>query len=207
MSLRTENILFSAGCTLALAGYFMTWLPHDAAGLSFIGIEIGEWVKFLPQMQAGEIAAGRDLFYLPPFTLGMIMVLYTTGWFNRQWSTWLMRGLAVLVSLLAFPSIDAIRFEPASEWLLRLVLIGLVMVTVVVISATGRLDRRIIWFLIGMFALGGLVLPTWAFFAVRPAVAALFQEPVWPGSGVWLNAAGHLLLLAVAVYHWRYRVV
>jgi hypothetical protein len=199
MNIRQSRFLFSAGCTVILAGYLMVWLPHESAGLSFIGVEIGEWVKFLPQVQAGQITPGRDLFYLPPITLGLIIALFTSGWPNRQGTTWLMRGLAVLVSLLAFPSIDAIRFEPASEWLLRLLMIGLVIVVALASSVISRLDRRIIWATIVLIALFGCLLPSWTFFAVRPAVVELFRAPVRPGSGVWLNATGHLLILAVAV--------
>jgi hypothetical protein len=199
MNIRQSRFLFSAGCTVILAGYLMVWLPHESAGLSFIGVEIGEWVKFLPQVQAGQITPGRDLFYLPPITLGLIIALFTSGWPNRQGTTWLMRGLAVLVSLLAFPSIDAIRFEPASEWLLRLLMIGLVIVVALASSVISRLDRRIIWATIVLIALFGCLLPSWTFFAVRPAVVELFHAPVGPGSGVWLNATGHLLILAVAV--------
>jgi len=47
------QILIKAGFTAILLGYLLVWLPHEAAGLSFIGIELGEWVKFLPQVRSG----------------------------------------------------------------------------------------------------------------------------------------------------------
>lgn len=188
------------GLALILVGYFLPWLPNPAAGLSFIGLEIGEWVKFVPQVQMGEVTPGRDLFYLPPITLGLILALLTAGWPNRRWQTWAMRGLAVLVSLLAFPSLDAIRFEPASEWRVRLLLVGLVMLVALlsgVLGAPGR-GRRFIPYLIALVALLGASLPTWAFLAMLPAIRTLLG-PVAAGPGLWLNLAGHLWIAGLAL--------
>lgn len=187
--------------TLILAAYLMVWLAHEngAAGLSFIGLEIGEWVKFLPQMQAGEILPGRDLFYLPPVTLGLMLVLFTAGWPQGRWQTRATRGLAVLVSLLAFPSLDAIRLEPSSEWLWRLLLVGLVVVAALLAGLLGRVPGRVRWLLMAVLGTAGGVLPTWAFFAIRPAAEEVLQSAVQPGLGVWLNMAGHLLVAMTAM--------
>ena len=66
-----RQYFITAGFTVALAGYFMVWLPQPAAGLSFIGLDIGEWIKFLPQVQSGEAGINRNAFYLPPITLSL----------------------------------------------------------------------------------------------------------------------------------------
>ncbi|MCI0397307.1 MAG: hypothetical protein L0332_17500 [Chloroflexi bacterium] len=191
------------GFTAVLLGYLLVWLPQPVVGLSFIGLEMGEWVKFLPQVQAGEVVPGRDLFYLPPMTLGLMMVLWTAGWPNGRWQSWVMRAVAVAVSLLAFPSLDAIRFEPAGQWALRLTLVGLVGLAAVLSSLAGRLPAR----LAKRMRFGGLVvlgllgagLPTWAYLAVRPAARQVLATPVGIGPGVWLNLGGHLLVVAVAL--------
>ena len=105
------RILLFAGLTAVFVGYFAVWLPGPAAGLRLIGLELGEWIKFL------GVGQSRDLFYAPPILLGLIMVLLTAGWDNRRWQTWLFRLLAIGVSLLAFPAVAAITTEPRSEWL------------------------------------------------------------------------------------------
>jgi hypothetical protein len=201
------QLLIKVGFTAIFIGYLLVWLPQPVAGLSFIGVEIGEWVKFLPQVRSGEIVPGRDLFYLPPITLGLMMILWTAGWPNRRWQTWVMRALAVLVALLAFPALEAIRFEPAGEWLLRLLLAAFVFVVAMLFPLTGWLPRDAVirgsWLVIMLLGLLGLLLPTWVFLAMRPAISELFRGEVGIGAGVWMNAAGHLAVLfasALALY-------
>lgn len=182
------------GITAVVLGYFLVWMPHQSVALSLIGLDISEWLKFLPQMQSGQLP-NRNLFYLPPITAGLMLALLTAGWSNGRWQTWGARATAVVISLLAFPSLDAIRFEPASEWQLRLVMIGVV---VVVAGATAVLGRwpRLVRLLLFIVALAGAVLPLYAYLAVRPVVAALLGEPIGIGLGLWLNTAGHLIVLA-----------
>lgn len=186
--------------TIILAAYLMVWLPHEnsVAGLSFIGLEIGEWVKFLPQMQAGEILPGRDLFYLPPVTLALMLILFTATW-PQRWQTWATRALAVLVSLLSFPSLDAIRLEPPSEWLWRLLMVALVVLAALLAGQLARIPNRVRWLLMAVLGTAGGLLPTWAFFAIRPAAEQVLQSTVRPGIGVWLNMAGHLLVAMTAM--------
>jgi hypothetical protein len=187
-----RSTLFSLAATAVLLAYFLPWLPHPAVGLRLIGLEMGEWVKFLPQVQSGEVGADRNLFYLPPITLGLMLSLWTTGWPNGRWQTWVMRGLAVFVSLLAFPALEAIRDEPSSEWLLRLLLIAGVVLVAVLSGLGGRLPAMLPWLLIFLLALLGAALPTWAYLAVRPVIADWLRAAIGIGPGVWLNLAGHL---------------
>jgi hypothetical protein len=197
------QLLIKVGFTAIFIGYLLVWLPQPVVGLSFIGAEIGEWVKFLPQVRSGEIVPGRNLFYLPPIALGLMMILWTAGWQNRRWQTWGLRGMAVLVALLAFPALEAIRFEPAGEWLLRLLLVILVFVVAILFPLTKRLPRDAVmcgsWLVIMLLGLLGLLLPTWAFLAMRPAISGLFRGEVGIGAGVWMNAAGHLAVLSASV--------
>jgi hypothetical protein len=183
----------------------MVWLPQPVTGLSFIGLEMGEWVKFLPQVRSGEILPDRNLFYLPPITLGLMMAMWTTGWPNRRWQTWIFRALAVVVSLLAFPALEAIRFEPPDQWLLRLVMIGFVVVVVILSGFLGRLPARtaglIQWSSMLILGLAGAVLPAWAFLAMRPGIAELFFTSVGFGPGFWLNSAGHLAIAVVSLIY------
>lgn len=197
-----QTILY-LGFTAILVGYLAVWLPGPAAGLQLIGLEIGEWIKFL------GVGPRRDLFYLPPITLGLALALYTVGWHNRRWQAWAMRGLAAAVSLLALPAIQAITDEPQSEWLLRLALIGLVWVVALgssrfTSSAQQRPKLGWSWLLLALVSLVGLLLPTWQYLAVRPLVSQVLGLPVGIGPGVWLNVGGHFLVTAVSLYEWQH---
>ena len=195
---RQQTILY-ASLTAILLAYWLVWLPGPVAGLQLIGLEMGEWVKFLPEVRAGQISTGRDLFYLPPILLGLLVALVTVGWPNR-WQTWFVRLVAIAVSWLAFPSLDAIRFEPRSEWLLRLVLVGMVvLVAVATYGLRGKIAAALPP-LLAVIALAGAILPTWAYLAMRPAIINALARPVGFGPGFWLNGLG--FGVAAAVFLW-----
>lgn len=180
------------------AGYFAVWLPGPAAGLRLIGLEMGEWIKFL------GVGRSRDLFYLPPVTLALILVLLTIAWPYGRPQGWGMRLLAVGVSLLSFPSLEAIRFEPPSEWSTRLLLIGIVLAAGVAsgLLTWKRPDRfsalKVSWLAMALIGLIGVSLPTWIYIVVRPTVSQAFGLPLGFGLGIWLNGFGHLLVVFAA---------
>lgn len=199
--MRSRQTQLFLAFTAITAAFFMVWLPHQAAGLSFIGLELGEEAKFLPQVQSGEILPGRSLFYLPPATVGLMLALLSGRWSNRRWQTWAARGLAVALSLLAWPALEALGTAPA-EWLWRVLLVVLVVLAAVLAPLIGQRER-LLWALLAGVAVAGALLPTWVYLAVRPAFAALLRERVGIGPGVWLNLAGHLLALRVALWQLR----
>lgn len=182
--------------TLILLAYLLVWLPYPAAGLSLLGVELGEWIKFLPGVRSPQTPASRNWFYLPPITLAWLILLWSAPWPARRWQTWLARGLALGVSLLSLPALEVIRDEPSAEWRVRLAWIGLVALGSCTAAWWGpRLAPR--WFIWGMapVALAGAWLPTWAYFALRPVVEVAVGIPVGVGPGVWLNLLGHSLWL------------
>jgi hypothetical protein len=120
--------LYLLALTAILVAFFLVWLPHPAAGLSYIGLEMGEQAKFLPQVRSGAVTPGRSLFYLPPVTSALLLILLTTFWPATR-RTWAARAIAVLVSLLAFPALEALGDPDREEWLWRLLLIALVILT------------------------------------------------------------------------------
>lgn len=178
------------GLTAILVGYFLVWLPGPSAGLRLIGIELGEWIKFL------GVGSRRDLFYLPPIVVGVVLGLVAATWPNDRPQTWLARALAIAVALLSLPAIAAIQMEPRSEWMLRLA--SITFVTLVAMLGA-MFSRRAAgspwpWLLMGGVALLGAILPTIQYLAVRPVVEEIFRHSVEIGPGVWLNMAGSLIV-------------
>lgn len=192
------NLLF-LGLTAIFLGYFVVWLPGPGVGLQLIGIEVGEWIKFL------GVGASRNWFYLPPIVMGTVLALLAGMWPNGRIQTWLARGLAIALALLALPAVAAIQLEPRSEWLARLVAIGWVIGVAGLGSVISRRagDARPLWMIIAIVALLGALLPTMQYLAVRPLVEAALHRSLEIGVGVWLNAGGSLLVLAVALLEFR----
>ena len=195
MSKKQSQSLLLAGLTAVFIAYFLIWLPGPAVGLQFVGVEIGEWIKFL------GVGLGRNWFYLPPITLGLMLALVTLTWPPRRWQNWAMRGLAIAVSLLSFPAIEAIRFEASSEWRLRLLLIGGVALMAVLTVLAERWTRPgwLPWLFLAVLGIVGAVFPFWFYGQVRPLVVQAIGLPVGIGPGVWLNGAGHFLVTALAI--------
>jgi hypothetical protein len=199
--LRTHNQerLLLAGLTAVFIGYLSVWLPGPGAGLQFLGVELGEWIKFL------GVGAIRDLFYLPPIILGLMLAVLTMGWENGRWQTWGMRGLVVLVSLLAFPAYEDLLGNYRSQYLLRVAFIALVGLTIVLVALFGR---KLIakwawlpWVLLALLGVLGAVLPLWYYLSqVRPYVSGVIGVPVGVGWGLILNTAGCLGITAVSLW-------
>lgn len=189
---RTATLLV-LGLTAIFVGYFLVWLPGPSVGLRLIGVEMGEWIKFL------GVGRTRDLFYLPPIALGLLIALWTATW-PAGWRTWAARGLAVAVALLAFPAVASILGEPRGEWLARLMGVGLTALVAALSGFAGRGPRvRWPWPVMAVVALAGALLPLWQYVAVWPVVENALRQPVGVGAGVWINALGGLLVAAICL--------
>jgi hypothetical protein len=192
------QLILKLGFTAILLGYFVVWLPQPVVGLSFIGLELGEWVKFLPQVRSGEIVAAKDLFYVPPITLSLMILLWTIDWPNRRWKTWGMRIIAVLVSMLALPAIEVVQNEPIDQWLVRLLAVVLVVggaLAVALINPGVEKKPRVnVTAVMVCLAALGAMLPTWVYLSVRPAAQQVIGVDVGFGPGFWLNLGGNLMV-------------
>lgn len=186
------------GIVAVFLGYLSVWIPGPAAGLQFIGVEVGEWLKFLG---VGRI---RNIFYLPPFTLGAAMVLYSVDWSNRRWQSWVWRGLGVGVSLLAFPAFEDLMGGSRADYLPRIwmiVTVALLAIGVTIFSVF-ELDKRVrgLFFVAtAVIAIVGAILPFWLFQDLQPTLTLIIGNNIRPGFGVWLNSVGHIALAAAAV--------
>lgn len=188
------NLIFS-GLTAMFIGYLVVWLPGPAAGLQIIGLELGEWIKFL------GVGASRNWFYVPPIVMGLIVALLAAMWPNGQWRTWLARLLAIALAMLSFPAVAAVQMEPWSEWLARLVAIGVVAAVAFggALAPAGACAARWLWLAIALVALPGGLLPTAHYFSVLPVVEGILQQSLGAGPGVWLNLAGGVLVGIMAL--------
>ena len=199
---RHTQIVIQTCFTLILLSYFLVWLPQPAVGLSFIGQELGEWAKFIPQVHQGDITPSRSFFYLPPVTLGAMLVLWTVRWSNRRWQTWLIRGTALLIGLLALPALESFQEEPANQWILRILFVGVV--AIAILLATYYASRKSVadtvpWvYFVGLGLIGAL-LPLWTYLAIRPIVAEILGSKVGFGVGIILNTIGNGLVVVVGL--------
>ena len=76
------------GWALAAAGYFGPWVAHPTAALTLTGVDMGEFVKFLPQVQSGSLGnVLRQGFYLPPLAV-VVGIALLSGARQIAFPTW-----------------------------------------------------------------------------------------------------------------------
>lgn len=183
------------GFTAVFIGYLTVWLPGPAAGLSLIGVEMGEWIKFM------GMGPTRNWFYLPPISLGLMLAVWTVGWPDGRWQTWMMRAVAVAVSLLSFPALEDLTGQAGPEYTPRVWAIGLVVGVAGVSGMIGRWSPAagLKWLVIVLLALGGYILPSWVYGQVQTAVSEVIGLPIGVGLGLWLNRFGYTVATVVAL--------
>jgi len=160
---------------------------------------MGEWLKFT------GLGARRDIFYLPPITLGAMLALWTVTWPSQDRRAWTVRFLAIAISLLAFPAVQDITGPVREQYTLRVLLIGLVILATVMCGfwQPQGVAQRLPWLFMAVLAVIGLLLPVWMFWQIRPFLSELFGQPVRAGMGLWLNGLGHgLVILASSHAVW-----
>ncbi len=187
------------GLTAVFIGYLTVWLPGPNVGLQFLGIEMGEWTKFL------GMNSRRNLFYLPPIILSSVLLLLSLPWSPKRWQTWVWRLLAIGLSLLIFPAIEDLRGVAQAEYWPRVAWIGLIFLLAGIVAVLGAIYGQRPWLttvsslLIFLVALAGAILPTQVYLEVQTAVAPIFGTPVGIGWGVWLNGLGYLLIAGISL--------
>ena len=195
---RYSQLLLILGFTAVFVGYLSVWLRGPGVGLTFLGVEMGEWFKFL------GLGPRRDLFYLPPVILGLMLAFWTWTWPIKEsfdWHARTIRALGVMISLLSFPALEDIIGPVREQYVLRVVLIGFV-VLVALISGFWRPNRewwRLPWLILIILGLSGAVLPTWIFMQVQPFLGDILGVSVSAGMGLWLNLLGNTLIVIISL--------
>jgi hypothetical protein len=185
------------GCLLlgALA-YWAPWVDHRAAALVLSGQDLGEFVKFIPEIRRGQMSFPRQLFYLPPLACALSLALLAA---NRHvpWPHWLrprgVRALWLLLALLLLPGL----LPPAwghprelfdGEFRLQGIALLLGGAAVLAHGLFRRIPLPVLALILVLLALAGLVPAQWAFWSLRPRIWDAYGTPtVHLGWGLWLD--------------------
>ncbi|MGA9351544.1 MAG: hypothetical protein WBW48_22420 [Anaerolineae bacterium] len=185
------------GVILVLVGYWGPWVNHKTAALVLSGLDMAEFVKFLPGVRAGTEFMIRELFYLPPLAAALCLALIGS---NRLWryplcARTIMVIIAIVLALIVLPPYPFILQALSSDEFRRQFLAGAGCLAIIAgFLLYRRLPRAIVASLLIVISLAGAVLPLWQFFSIRNALDQVYGQPVHTGWGLWLTVAGFLVV-------------
>lgn len=184
----------------ALAGYLGPWVDHPVAGLAILGLDLGEYVKFLTPVRSGAVSLWREGFYLPLVAVSLTCSLAA---FRRELAyPWAVRGLLLAAAVVAALNLLPPAWTPqrmlTPEFQQQALWIALCLAAMFFSPFLALLPRWIVAALVAALSLAALVLPPWQFFQVLPAIAGLYNHPLAPGWGLFVTGLGLGGLLAAA---------
>jgi hypothetical protein len=203
--LRASTAVLSVGLIFMAAAAWGAWVVHPSPGLTLLGIDLPEYVKFLPAVRSGQLALTREVFYWPLLVLAAglsLLALITRG----EWP----RGLRTALALAGIPCALALlppAWSPATfsqaEYRLQVVAIGvLLLFSAVTLLAVWWQDKSVPaarWLQVvagGVFVVFALLaaIPLLAWQQIQPEVAIIYHQSLHLGWGGWALLVGALYL-------------
>ena len=191
------------GIALVLVGYWGPWVNHKTAALVLSGLDMAEFVKFLPGVRAGTEFMIRELFYLPPLAAALCLALIGSSrlWRYPLWARAIMVIVAIGLAIIVLPPYPFILQALGSDAFRRQFLMGIGCLTVIGGALLyRRVPRAIVAALLIVVSLVGAIPPAWQFLSIRSAVDKVYGQPIHVGWGLWLMAAGFLVVAGSAVW-------
>lgn len=196
MTKLTRN-LAALATALIVTGFLQVWLPHPAVGITQLGIELGEWTKFIQDFRYDTTPINRNFFYLPPICLALSLIILALA--QTNWRGLLLRGGACAISLLAIPPLPVLLNESSQEWRTRILWIIAVFLAALLslVPLTKKIPAPIRAGLIILLCLIAIILPFQTYETARSVVSRYLDSNLGYGVGLYLNSIG-FGLMAVA---------
>lgn len=203
-----ERALLPAGWVLAAVGYFGPWIAHGTSALTLSGVDMGEFVKFLPAVLDGTLQVVRQFFYLPPLAIVVGVALLVGS--RRLDYPWPVRACALVLAVPVSLQILPPAWSPASlmtpEFRLQTVVLVACWFLLAGFWLWGRLPLRSTGSLAASLAVGALVLSIWQFLVVKPAIDQIYGTPPVAGWGLYACLFGLAMMAGdSASLAWRRR--
>lgn len=201
MSRRSLRWLLPISALLTLAGYFGAWVDHAVVGLVIAGLDLGEYVKFLPQVRSGEIVLWREGFYLPLFAVSLALSLHA---FRAEFAYhWLARaGLLVVSGVAALNMLPPAWSPPllvTPEFRLQTAAIAMCLGALLISPMLALLPRLAVGVICAVLAAAALWWPVGGFVRVLESISMVYLHDLAPGWGMYTLVIGLVLLGGVSL--------
>lgn len=194
--------LLPAALLLAFAGYVGAWVDHKVAGLVIIGLDLGEYVKFLTPVRRGEVTIWREGFYLPlvAVSLGASLLAFRV----ELRYTWPVRAFLLALAIVAALNLLPPAWTPArmmtDEFRQQMFALLVCLAAMAFSPLLALSPRKLTAVLIAALGIGAAIVAAHQFFAVLPAIEVLYNQPQPPGWGLILCVVSLFVLACGAVW-------
>lgn len=195
------RMLIPLAGVMTLAGYFGPWVDHPVAALVITGLDLGEYVKFLPSVRSGEVIVWRAGFYLP-------LVAVSLGQSLCVWRPHLGYRIPVRVAMLAMALIAALNLLPPAWTPARMVtpefyeqssVLMFCLAAVALSPLLALLPRVVVASMLALLCGLAIWFPVRDFWRILPSIAELYNHALQPGWGMAVATGGLVLLAACAL--------
>ena len=193
--------LFILALLLALAGYWAPWVNHRASALVITGLDMAEYVKFIPQFRSGELKLVREVFYLPLFlgSISLTLLASSTALGYPSWVKGLMVFLAWAMALSMLPPAWSPPILLQPEFIRQTVAIAFCLALPLLWPLLRRIPARLLWSFLLLASLAGGLLPIFYFEKTRPFIALIYARPIGWGWGIYTMLGGFALLTVLSI--------
>jgi hypothetical protein len=188
------------GWVLAAAGYYGPWIAHATAALTLTGIDMAEFVKFIPAVQSGQLPVLRHLFYLPPLAvvLGIAFLIHAPRLRYPLAVRLAALVLAVPVSLQLLPPAWSPTSLMTAEFRLQAVALGVSWIALAGSWLLARLPAGLLAGIGALLALAAAGAATWQLWLVKPEIDQLYGSVPPVGWGFYACVVGLVVMAAAA---------
>ncbi len=193
-------LLLAAAIATGLAGYYGPWVPHRAAGLVVVGLDLGEYVKFLPRVASGALQVHRELFYLPLLAASVCAALLASRRVLPPWTRISAAVAAIPLALAMLPPAWNPVVLMTAEFRIQVIAIAACILLVMPgMFLTWYLPDKQALGVIAVLAATAALIPAREFLLVRPEIEQLYNHALPLGWGWWATLLGNLSASALAL--------
>ena len=161
------------------------------------GVDLAEYVKFIPAYRGGEIRLVRESFYMPLVAGSLTAGLIASRRVLPLWLRWVAGLLVIPLALAMLPPAWSPALLMQAEFRLQVVAMAACILALGLLLVTRFLPDWLVLLLIAFLALAAAVWPATGFLQLLAPIDALYRQPVRPGWGFWLSTLG---VLSVAFF-------
>lgn len=186
---------------IGVAGFWGPWVDHKAAALILIGQDMGEFVKFLPEVRDGTVPIVRQLFYLPPFCACLIFALFSStdgAWTYGRALRALFLLAIVPLSLALLPPAFSLPAVLGPEFRIQAGGVLICWASIPGSFALPRIPPPLRSASVAVLALAASIPTLWQFLLALPLITDLYRRPPQIGWGLAATVSGFLLVAVLA---------